>query len=1058
MKHQATPGERAKIVDEALCAIGAERSVVRLDWTSGLGADNFEYSDLLASRSEDKVSAVVEKDGSPLVYVSAGIDNSDAAMRLARKLGNRGETAILLNVHAEGSALRAEAWPCRLEASQSTPLNLREFADARSVLGDLQEGLWGTADNAYQEQALRDLLVNSVAKVSSSFLKARGQRTAQGDRGNEVLALVGRALFTRFLLDRHILTPATAPALFKLIGADGEDAFATAQKAAATCKWLDDTFNGDFMPLPAPDGYEAYFSQLANSSPEALAPIGWIVGRTDAGGQLRLWDRLDFAHIPAGTLSEVYENYARSKSPNEAKKTSIHFTPRHIARTMVRQTLAGLPPKDAALAKVLDPAVGAAVFLSLAYRELARLHAIRNQGAWPDTALLRSILYEQLQGLDINADALNLAALTLYLTSIELDANPVPPEKLKFKNSLIGTVLRKVGDHAKPTSVDDLLGSLRDLPELKGKFDIVVGNPPWTSVSFSKVKSATKDPLGKLTAEVANARLKKLGNESPAYVHPDKVPDVAFLWKATEWVREGGVISLILHQRLLSKQSTRWRLARRQLFDAMELSGFLDATEFVNHKQLLWPGIEAPFCIVFAKNRAPAPEHKALFLSLAVEPVLTRRRQLRIDPMSTWRIGANDFDRPSGLVARARGSELDATFLERLGARSVPGYEKTRSSLRRPPMKSLGACVQVWAGAKLRRGIKKGAKNAKLASWMDGFPSNAKWLDARSHKRIAGEIAASELDIPFEPLPVKSTPSSEWFKPPVLLITQKMGQDNEFVRSAVVQPSPDAAPVVYPFAWVGVPFKAGNAQALLAAQYCAVWVNSSFYAYFQTLMSSQLSFGIKTLLSEDILRTPIVEPTVALQMQRTEPAEVKALFDQLTFPKPGLQSQIDAWVAKVAGFDTAEQRLMHDTLSVAYPIGKARQSGRSWVPNSQFRSYVNTLTAELREMDAPIDLQSIQALDTGKALPGWRFVSWKSAHASGPDTTSSTGEVATLAQLDARSLEALVRDKYPQGEIWARTRDGDFVFGQLALKRLWLPSRAVLTAQVIVAWADQHRA
>lgn len=1058
MKPQATSGERAKVVDDTLCAIGAERSVVRLDQAAGLGANNFEYSDLLASRSEHRVSAVVEKDGSPLVYVSAGIDNSDAAMRLARKLGNRGETAILLNVRADGEDLHAEAWPCRLEASHCTPLNLRKFADARSVLGDLQEGLWGTADNAYQEQALRDLLVNSVAKVSSSFLKARGQRTTQGDRGNEVLALVGRALFTRFLLDRYILTPATAPALFKMIGEDGEDAFATAQKAAATCKWLDDTFNGDFMPLPAPNGYEAYFAQLANTSPEALAPIGWIVGRTDAGGQLQLWDRLDFAHIPAGTLSEVYEDYARSKAPNEAKHTSIHFTPRHVARTMVRQTLAGLPQNEAALAKVLDPAVGAAVFLSLAYRELARLHAIRNQGAWPDTWLLRSILYGQLQGLDINADALNLAALTLYLTSIELDANPVPPEKLKFESSLIGTVLRKVGDHAKPNSVDDLLGSLRDLPDLKGKFDIVVGNPPWTSVSFKKFESAAKDPLGRLTADLANARLRKLGNESPGYLHPDKVPDVAFLWKATEWVREGGVISLILHQRLLSKQSARWRQTRRQLFEAMELSGFLDATEFANHKQLLWPGIEAPFCIVFAKNHAPAPDHKALFLSLAVEPVLTHRRQLRIDPMSTWRIDADDFDRPGGLIARTRGSELDAAFLERLQARCEAGYKKTRSSLRRPPMKSLGDCVEAWASLRLLRGIKTGASNARMRDWMERFPSNAKWLEARSDERMAGEIAAAKLTVSFKPIAVKSTPPPDWFKPPMLLITQKMGEDNEFVRSAIVQPSPDDAPVVYPFAWVGVPFKAGDAQALLAAQYCAVWVNSSFYAYFQTLTSTQLGFGIKALLSEDILRTPIVEPSVALQADRTSAAEVKALFDKLTFPKPGLQSEIDAWVAKVAGLDAAEQRLMQDTLSVAYPIGNARQSGRSWVPNAQFKTYVKTLSAELAEMDAPIDLQSIKALDTGDALPGWRFVSWKSALAGGAESTSSTGEVATLVQLDARSLEALVRDKYPQGEIWATTRHGDFVFGQLALKRLWLPSRAVLAAQVIVAWADQHRA
>jgi hypothetical protein len=35
--------------------------------------------------------------------------------------------------------------------------------------------------------------------------------------------------------------------------------------------------------------------------------------------------------------------------------------------------------------------------------------------------------------------------------------------------------------------------------------------------------------------------------------------------------------------------------------------------------------------------------------------------------------------------------------------------------------------------------------------------------------------------------------------------------------------------------------------------------------------------------------------------------------------------------------------LINGTLSVAYPIGDARQSGRSWVANSQFDCYVKTL-------------------------------------------------------------------------------------------------------------------
>lgn len=1055
---------RRGLIDRALKAIGADRSVVRLDCADQINSENFEYADLLNTRGKQKVGAVVEKDGSPLVYLTASTGNTDAGAALARMLGNRAETAILLDVQLhESGVLAAEAWPCRLDAETPIQLNLGEFADARSVLGDLQEGLWSTADNAYQEQELRDLLVGSVDVISQSFLNATGAKSRDSDRGHEVLALVGRALFTRFLLDRYILTEATAPTLFKLIGPDGEYAFATPAYAAATCTWLDKTFNGDFMPLPAHEGYEAYFAALIAESPTALVPIGWIVGRTNAGGQLPLWDRLDFSHIPAGTLSEVYEDYARSKAPRDAKRSSVHFTPRHIARTMVRQALAGLPEHEAASARVLDPAVGAAVFLSLAYRELARLRAIKD-GEWPDTVRLRSILYGQLQGLDINGDALNLAALTLYLTSIELDANPAPPEKLRFSEPLIGTVLHKVGDHSKPMSVDDVLGSLRDLPELKGKFDIAVGNPPWTSISFSKLiddtpenssEELSKDPLGDKIESIANKRLQGSGVQSPQYAHPDKVPDLAFLWKATEWVREGGVISMIMHQRLLTKQSEKWKQARRDLFEAIELSGFLDASEFVNHEKLLWPGIEAPFCIVFARNCRPGPDHRSLFLSLVVEPVLTKRRQLRIDPMSSWRISVDDFDQPGGLIARTKGSELDAAFLVRLQARFDAGYGSSGSSLRRPPLKTLGKFVEGFASQRLMRGIKKGTVNTKIPKWMQLFPANAKLLTAKSNSRVAGAVHPSDIHLPFEPGPIRSGPTAEWFTPPMLLITQKMGGDDDFVRSAVVLPSDDAALVVFPFAWCGAPLKKNDAYAMLAAKYCAVWVNSSFYAYFHTLTSTQFGFGIKALLSEEIESTPIVDLNVALERGVTTPTEIEELFEKLGRATPGLQLAIDTWVSKIAGLDASECALIHDTLSVAYPIGKARQSGRSWVTNSQVDCYVEALRNELVQMGVRIDRASMMPVDTGSALRGWRFVRWKLIRNVQARGTEISEDVDTLACVDAQSLEALVREKYPQGEIWARTRDGDFLFGQLALKRFWLPSRAALAAQVIVAWIDQ---
>lgn len=1050
----------------ALKAIGpAAQQVVRLDSSDGITSFNFEYADLLkGGQLGRRVGAVVEKDGSPLVYVAeVPADAPNIGRDLAQLLGNRGETAVLLDVHHAPNSQRVvgRAWPCTLDAEKPHLIDLTNPIDARAVLGDLQEGLWGAAGNVYQEQRLRDLLVDSVNKVSAAFLNATTAAWRSKGRGQEVLALVGRALFTRFLLDRGILAESTAPTLWRLLGQDGAAAFSSAEQAATTCQWLDQTFNGEFMPLPAKRGYLDYFSELLRQSPKALAPLGWIVDRTDAGGQLPLWERLDFSHIPAGTLSEVYEDFAHRKAPRQAKETSVHFTPRHIARMMVRQALAGLPQEVVADAKVLDPAVGAAVYLSLTYRELARYRALRDNGVWPDTQALRQILYKQLRGMDINADALNLAALTLYLTAIELDANPVPPEKLKFQKRLIGTVLHDVGASDPNDSKASDLGSLRRNSVIGGGFDIVIGNPPWTSVGRkdesdkveSKDGAAASDAFAQEVELVASRCLEDRGIVlQERYAHPDKVPDIAFVWKATEWAREGGIISLIVHQRLLIKQSKPWRLARQALFSSIEVDGILNAGEFANHDKLIWPGIESPFCILFARNRRPPENHRAILLTLAVEPTLKRRRQIRIDPLATMSVAMADFDEhPGGMVVRTKGCELDRALLQRwvarMGSTSKTPFEAANH--RRLPLTTIRACFDEFATGQPKRGFKTAIKNTKLPLWFKDLPGETRELSGKGTDRIAGAINAADIKLTFEPRPVKSSPVLKWYQPPLLLLRQAPGELGALERAVYVIPSADAVPVLYPFAFVGAPLKPGL-DAALYAKYIAIWVNSSLYSYYHTLTSTQFTFGIKALLSEEILDTPVMDMHQAIKARLTSKAEIERLFAGLAHPSNSLQFDIDAWVAKIMGLDASERQLIEDTLSVSYPVGKPRQSGKAWVSNTCVERYVAKLREEVKGAADVIATDSLRVVQTGQALTGWRFVTWT---LNSPPTLRNAD--VQLEGVNDEALLHLVRDKYPQGEVWASTHGGEFVFGQLALNRLWLPSRACLMAQVMIAWADQ---
>src|SRR5207249_8533693 len=122
-----------------------------------------------------------------------------------------------------------------------------------------------------------------------------------------------------------------------------------------------------------------------------------------------------------------------------------------------------------------------------------------------------------------------LAALSLYLTAVELDPNPVPTDNLRFK-ALRDRVLHNVRE-LDAEQEGAALGSLgpRVGSRFDGQFDVVVSNPPWTSV-----KAQLGEKFGALCQEV-------IGRISPEegakYRLPDNNPDVPFLWKATEWCK-----------------------------------------------------------------------------------------------------------------------------------------------------------------------------------------------------------------------------------------------------------------------------------------------------------------------------------------------------------------------------------------------------------------------------------------------------------------------------------------------------------------------------------------
>jgi hypothetical protein len=384
-----------------------------------------QYLDLLTTADVPRDTllpqAVAEFQGRAVIYFLDGGGNDYSRQQiedLQQRLANRGDHAVL-----------AVARPGDLTLY---PLNLDR--------SELQEGRWETvAPTSTEAPYLFQGLACGTKPIEGSMTKAdpvfveihrlmlNASRALAGVHGEgpldglTVLSMTGRALFFRFLIDRNIVREEDLPEICSVImDHDLRGVFSNAECAAQTSVWLDETFNGDLLPLveaitkttPSRERKRLYLEKYRAASEKTNGAIfnhlEAILKGYDAisPGHVQLtlpgavdWDDLNFRHIPVGVLSQVYESFSHHWDSEAARTDSVHYTPKNIAKLLVDQALAGLDAPHRA--RILDPACGAGVFLVLAFRELVR-RRWEHDGKRPGTSVIHQVLYKQLCGFDIS--------------------------------------------------------------------------------------------------------------------------------------------------------------------------------------------------------------------------------------------------------------------------------------------------------------------------------------------------------------------------------------------------------------------------------------------------------------------------------------------------------------------------------------------------------------------------------------------------------------------------------------------------------------------------------
>jgi type I restriction-modification system DNA methylase subunit len=247
-----------------------------------------------------------------------------------------------------------------------------------------------------------------------------------------------------------------------------------------------------------------------------------------------------FSVLPADILGQVYEQFlgqvirltgghqAKVEDKPEVKKAGgVFYTPTYIVDFIVRQTLGrlldGKTPRQAAKLRVLDPACGSGSFLIAAYQYLLDWHrdwyvahdprqhskeVYESAAGWRlTTAVRKTILLNNIYGVDIDAQAVEVTKLSLLLKVLEGEnretlerqqrlfhqrALPDLGGNIKCGNSLVGpdfyngqqlTLLAE--EERDRLNIFDWQAEFPGILKAGG-FDAVIGNPPYVRMEVFK--------------------------------------------------------------------------------------------------------------------------------------------------------------------------------------------------------------------------------------------------------------------------------------------------------------------------------------------------------------------------------------------------------------------------------------------------------------------------------------------------------------------------------------------------------------------------------------------
>ena len=1011
--------------------------------------DQLDYLDLLPKRGKNRptpVAAVAEHQGVALLYLiddSKGTLSASEREKAQKLLANRSDPAWL-GVVKPGSL---EIYPIGFPSVNSDLGQIQVIRDAAAeaplFFQSLAQGAFpGNAQTEGSDHVFRKIF-DLLNRTSKAFVPDRTLQPL------DVLSMAGRALFFRFLIDRRIVLPAELGEICEAAD-DLKDVFSSPERAAVTSVWLDETFNGDFLTLIPEEipvenrrkrltAYRAFYRDVNERTNKQiflhLTAIlkGWPVVGSAMQREFD-WGDLDFAHIPVGVLSQVYESFCHLDDPDEAQRDSVHYTPRIVAELMVDQAFsANVSPADA---HVLDPSCGSGIFLVLAFRRLFHERWLRDEER-PNYRVIQEILYEHLRGFEIREPALRLAALSLYVTAIELNARPRPPKSLKFPRDLRGVVLHHFEERDGEEAVRSRLGSLRDdvAAFFADQFDIVIGNPPWTRLREPEAQSseaateARRKAREKALSEQMNMEFSRIGKDvlaarglgelSEQFENPDENPDVPFVWRATQWARKDGTIALALPARRIVPGSTgKGAVALKALLRCVSVTGILNGANL--RKTAVWRDIDFPWCVLFARNRPSPDDGRFHFAAPVYDSGLNKLARFRIDYEAASEVRVSEaMERPWLLKTLSLGTRRDAQVMEQI----QEAFPKT-----------LAAMWKEWDRKEEKTG-KGFVLSARLKQKTAEFLAELPVFERPEH-----EFAIEAIEFPtfWAEHGTKSAyrPKTEKaYQPPLVIIPQSPGENPRAAQAYRSSRSLAFSQSFYGYSTAGHP----AAKTLGALIY--LLAHSTLFRFFCLMTSIRSGFDRQTFNKGEFDALPFPElDSLGGDTKR----QIRNLADRLEKDAEKPWDELDRFLFTLYGLDDSDVQVARDTLfASAYyrKEGKAALSPPTKEIRAKFASEVENLVQPFFKVCGESVSVTEPPFQQDVWREAWFFLSvHKGEAASGALASTRLIETAMATANETGASRIVVRAPRKQG----------LLVGLLSQQRWWTITRALMCGRHIV--------